>query len=220
MRPEAFRRARLSILFAVGAVVASLAIAGAAITGASGAADHALLTLVRDVVPDGWTGFFRAITWVGSSKVLLPLAGALGLAFWFSRRRIAAALITASVVIGALLAPLIKTVVGRERPQLLDTAEYWGSSFPSGHTLVSTAFAMAVAFGVGQHWPSSFRIAVLSAIVFAFLVGLSRMVLGVHWPTDVAASWCIGSLVPVILYATLDSRRDHRFLRQASDVGR
>ncbi len=94
---------------------------------------------------------------------------------------------------------VVKTLVGRERPQLWQTQWYWGSSFPSGHTLVVAAFATAVALGIARLRPASRDLVVSAAFAWILLVALSRLVLGVHWPTDVLAAACIGASLPLAI---------------------
>jgi hypothetical protein len=116
-----------------------------------------------------------------------------------------ALLLTVSVLSGAIIVYVLKAVVGRARPDLWDTEWYWGSSFPSGHTLVVAALATATVISVHRIWPGSRKFAVLIAFVWAFSVGFSRLVLGVHWPTDVLAAVCIGMFLPLAIGIVLES---------------
>ena len=123
-----------------------------------------------------------------------------------AKRRFEALLLAASVISGATVVYAVKTVVGRARPALWDTEWYWGSSFPSGHTLVVAAFATAAALCVFRIWPAMRDIALSVAILWISLVALSRLVLGVHWPTDVLAAACIGAFLSLAMNITLELR--------------
>ncbi len=92
---------------------------------------------------------------------------------------------------------LLKSVTDRERPALWETRWYWGTSFPSGHTLETACFATALTLCVNRRWPRYARVIRIGAIGWVILVGSSRLVLGVHWPTDVLAAACIGMLLAV-----------------------
>lgn len=175
--------------------------------GEAGPIDAAILVVIHARAPMGLTGFFEAVTLTGSSGVLLPLAAAATIALLGARRRAEALLLCASVGIAAALVYVIKSAVGRARPALWETQWYWGSSFPSGHTLVVAAFATAGALCIGRVWPAARQASLAAAFGSTLLVALSRLVLGVHWPTDVLAAACIGASVPMGLSVALDLRR-------------
>jgi undecaprenyl-diphosphatase len=100
----------------------------------------------------------------------------------------------------------MKVIIGRERPALWEVQWYWGSSFPSGHTLVMAAFATSAALVAGRLWPAVRVPALVLALAWTLLVGLSRLVLGVHWPTDVMVATCLGMAMPLAFGLALESR--------------
>jgi len=114
----------------------------------SGPVDEAVLWLLRDHVPAALNGFFAAVTLSGSAKLLLPLSGTVAVVLLVARRRFEALLVGASVVTATLVVWGMKAIVGRARPALWEAQWYWGSSFPSGHTLSTAAFATAAALCV------------------------------------------------------------------------
>jgi undecaprenyl-diphosphatase len=73
------------------------------------------------------------------------------------------------------------------------------SSFPSGHALSTSAFATALTLIATRIWPPSRRIALPLAVLWIGLMGLSRLVLGVHWPADVLAAVCLGLFIPLAI---------------------
>jgi len=123
----------------------------------------------------------------------------------WARRRFDALLLAASVISATAVVYVIKSAVNRVRPTLWETDFYWGSSFPSGHTLAVAAFATALALCVNRSWPAARTFAVTTmAVSWISLVALSRLVLGVHWPTDVLAAACIGATLPLAMSVALD----------------
>ena len=78
-----------------------------------------------------------------------------------------------------------------------------GHEFPQCHTLETTCFAMALTLCLRPMWPDHVRLMRVVALLWVLLVGLSRLVLGVHWPTDVLAAACIGMLIPIALQFAL-----------------
>jgi undecaprenyl-diphosphatase len=111
------------------------------------------------------------------------------------------------VISSALVIFVIKTLVGRTRPALWDVEWYWGSSFPSGHTLAVAAFAIAVALCLSRIRPATRKPVLTIAMLWIALVAMSRLVLGVHWPTDVLAAACIGAFLPLAISVALELRR-------------
>lgn len=97
---------------------------------------------------------------------------------------------------GLFLTDLLKDLFQRDRPpQILHAAAAAGTSFPSGHATLSTTVFLT--FGVLiAHFSKRKRVriyALTAAVILALGVGCTRVYLGVHWPTDVLAGWCVGS---------------------------
>jgi undecaprenyl-diphosphatase len=203
----ALQKRRLAILAIFVLAVCAIKVSEDVLGRESGPVDSAILMLVHDHVPDWLTGFFRAVTFTASSMSLLPLSVALTIALLYAQRRAEALLVAASVFAAALVVYLVKLAVGRDRPALWDTESYWGSSFPSGHTLVVAAFATAAALCVSRIRPEARRLSVAVAIVWTSLVATSRLVLGVHWPTDVLVAACLGAFLALAISVGIEMRR-------------
>lgn len=204
---EPLERRRVAILLSLALGSGAIKVLEDVVRGDSGPIDKAVLLFIRDHIPPTFTGLFSAVTSTGSARALAPLTVTATLALLLGRRRQEALLLTASVVAAAATVYVIKTLVGRARPALWKTEWYWGSSFPSGHTLVVAAFATALALAVGRMWPSARGVAFSVATVWVVLVAISRLVLGVHWPTDVLAAACIGASLPFAMAVTLELHR-------------
>lgn len=203
---EPLEKRRMAVLLALVLAVSAIKVSEDVLGGESGPIDEAILVFIRGHVPGTLTGFFEVITFTGSSKVLFPLATVVTIALLCAKRRVEALILAASVIIGATVVYAVKTAVGRARPALWETEWYWGSSFPSGHTLVVAAFATAVVVCVSRIWPAAREFALSIALLWIFLVGFSRLVIGVHWPTDVLAAACIGAFLPLAMSVALDLR--------------
>ena len=201
------QRRRQAVVWALVVAVLATKITEDVIDKESGPIDTTALTFIRAHMPAALTGLFETITLPGSSDVLVPITTVAALALLAARRRFEAALLVGSTLGGAGIVYIVKTLVGRARPDLWPAQWYWGSSFPSGHTLVVAAFATATALILARIWPAARQWAVGAAIVWVLLVGLSRLVLGVHWPTDVLAASCIGATLPLGLSLAFDHQR-------------
>jgi undecaprenyl-diphosphatase len=165
----------------------------------SGLFDRTVLLFVHRQVGPGAVGFFQAVTTTASFASIAGVAAAASLGLLVARRGFEAALVGVSTAGAALCVWLLKSLVDRSRPALWETQWYWGSSFPSGHTMAAAALGMALVVVVRRIWPAWQRWALTLAVTWIALVGLSRLVLGVHWPTDVIAAACFGALLPLSL---------------------
>lgn len=163
------------------------------------------LNLVRALSSDDTplvAAIARFITQFGSLITLSLVVIAVGVGLWaFGRRLLEALLPTLSLVAAAILDPLAKLAVGRPRPpaelrQVLETS----TGYPSGHSAQSAAAFLMIAFVLarGSDHPGRWHAAGMLA---AGLVGLSRVVLGVHSPTDVLAGWALGAACALVIAA-------------------
>lgn len=157
--------------------------------------DTSLQPPVASVV--GIVAAWVSITVFGS--VAASSAAALGGAMWLFRkgRAFEAALVLIDVVGAEGLIQLAKHLIGRPRPPLLPFDVGWLSAlvaadprslaFPSGHALMSLAVYGYLAVVIGKTW------SLTAAIVLVIGVALSRLVLSVHWPTDILGGWLLGA---------------------------
>jgi len=148
-------------------------------------------------------GFWEACTFAGGA-ILIPIGIALVLTA-LPARRIRLAIILAAILIGAaLFTEVVKEVIARPRPPGDALAPWLGYSFPSGHTLNSTVTygLLAVVAGRSRLPLLARRGLVAVGVAMPFLVGLSRIALGVHYPSDVLAGW-LGGIAFVALGACL-----------------
>jgi undecaprenyl-diphosphatase len=203
---EPLGKRRLITLWLLILAVSAIKLTEDVIGGESGPIDKAILLFIHSHVPGRLTWFFEVITSTGSSWLLFPLATATSFALLWARRRFESLLVATSMIGAGLVIFLVKTVVDRARPALWDTEWYWGSSFPSGHTLAVAAFATATTLCVSRIRPSLHTLVLSLAILWITLVALSRLVLGVHWPTDVLAATCIGAFLPLAMSVVLELR--------------
>ncbi|GAA0444297.1 phosphatase PAP2 family protein [Actinoplanes capillaceus] len=121
---------------------------------------------------------------------------ALLLVIWLVRRgaRRPAVWVAVTTAVGGLLGGGIKLLVGRDRPDLLEpVARAVGYAFPSGHAL-NAAVGMAVFVVIFPH----VRALWVAAVLIPVGTAVSRVVLGVHWTSDVVAGLLLGAVVPAI----------------------
>ncbi len=204
---EQLAKRRLAVLGTLTLAVTAIKLIEDVVGKESGPIDTAILLFVRDSSPAALDGFFAAVTLSGSARFLLPATALAAVALLVARRRFEAVLMATSVVTATLVVWGMKAIVGRARPALWETQWYWGSSFPSGHTLSTAAFTTAAALCMARLWPSAGNWAMSLAVLWTALVAVSRLVLGVHWPSDVLAAMCLGAFIPLLFSVANDARR-------------
>jgi undecaprenyl-diphosphatase len=201
------KKHRLAILLILALAVCAIKVIEDVLGGESGIVDEAILRFVHKHVASDLNGLFEAITFTGSAAFLFPLTTVAAITLLLAKRHFDALLLTASVISGAIAVYAIKMTVGRIRPALWEAEWNWGSSFPSGHTLVVAAFATAAVLCASRIWPAGRKAVLLVAISWTCLVALSRLVLGAHWPTDVLVAACVGAILPLVMSVALEVRR-------------
>ena len=158
-------------------------------------------------------------------STLATVAAVVALLFLKLRRE--AVLFAATVILGWILNNTMKAVVGRERPDIVPhLTEAGGMSFPSGHSFASAMIyiGMALAFASMSRRHSVRYVLIGTAAVLSALIAWSRVLLGVHYPSDVVAGWLGGAAwaftAAVLLYrparAAADSTTVERLDRAPS----
>jgi undecaprenyl-diphosphatase len=189
-----------------------------------------------DALVSGWltdlrhplvTVLMRAVTWLGSAAVLVPLGLLTAVWLWgaspvsaaFSRReaRYGAWSVLIALSGAWILNTILKLVFQRARPDLPPLSEAVGYSFPSGHAMVTLAFFAVSSYVVpvtfstargGRHAHPAVLAA--AAAVVTLVVGLSRIYLGVHFPSDVAAGFAAGAAWALTVIAGFEWLRPGR----------
>jgi undecaprenyl-diphosphatase len=191
------------VLLVASALWAFLGIAGEVREGETAAFDRWLLLALRDPAdpanplgPLWLREVGRDLTALGGVAVLTLLTVAV--AAWLALRRLWGAtwLLLASVGGGILVSTLLKLAFERARPDLVPHGSHVSSaSFPSGHSMMAAVVYLTLGVLLARVEPRRRTKAyVLSvAVILTLLVGVSRVYLGVHWPTDVLAGWSVGA---------------------------
>jgi undecaprenyl-diphosphatase len=168
-------------------------------------------------------GVVRDITGLGGTAILTFITAASILYLLVARKPRAALFVFAAVAGGQVLSSLLKLGVDRPRPDLVShLADVHTLSFPSGHAMLSAVTYLTLGSLLARIMPDrASRIYVICiAVLLTFLIGLSRIYLGVHWPTDVLAGWCAGAAWAMLcwLIARWVLRRGTNDARSNDDV--
>ncbi len=214
--PAASRSLTPRLLAAIAAIGAAiwgfLALADEVGEGDTATFDRTLILALRQHDPNLLRGpawlheTARDLTALGGFTVLgLVTLAALAVLIVYQRRRQAIVFGTAAVV-AQVLAEAIKHVVGRPRPSFVTQYDLIASSsFPSGHSMMAPAiyFTLAAIVAAGELRPAARALLMAGSVVLVVAIGVSRVYLGVHWPTDVIAGWTLGSTVALVAWIAL-----------------
>jgi undecaprenyl-diphosphatase len=170
------------------------------------------------------TDVLRILTDLGATMIVVPLTIVTAVIVYRKTRHWGLVAFLATVVFGQwVLANVIKWVVGRARPSLDPLASFNGFSFPSGHTTAAAATYLAIALALAAAFPQlNQRLLIACAAGLAVAVGCSRILLGVHWFTDVLGglllgwSWCVAVAALFGVHVRHDRRSRQPASRQQS----
>ena len=228
------RNLEVSSLLLLGAAVLALwgfaELADEVLEGATSDLDRDLLLLLRDGTdPDNPLGPWwlqemgRDLTALGGVAALT--LATLATAGFFAMRRVygSAFYLLAAVGGGIALSGVAKEFVARPRPDLVAHGSLVETaSFPSGHSMMAAVVYLTLGAMIARPLPLlRLKAYVLSvAMLLTVLVGVSRVYLGVHWPTDVLAGWLAGAAWAVICLALARWLARHGHVeREAADTG-
>ena len=186
--------------------------------------DHPVMMWLHGVTTPWLTAVMEAVTELGGLVVVPVAATVAGIVLWRRGSRRSARVRGAAVVGSTLLNTVLKAVFRRARPdfwQHLVTEDSY--SFPSGHAMATMALAaslVVLAWGTRWRWAS-----VVTGAVYVVAVGVSRMYLGVHYPSDVLAGWSVSVLwvaVVVVVLACVEAwqrrRAERAVLTRSNEV--
>lgn len=158
----------------------------------------------------------RDLTALGGFTILTGVTlVAFGVALFADRRRLAL-LGVAAIVVGAVLMSLLKQGFDRPRPALVEHGTLvHNASFPSGHAMMAAMVYLTLGILLARTQPKKRVRAfiVIISMLITLLVGISRVYLGVHWPTDVVAGWMLGGAWALLFWLVamrLDPPREGR----------
>ena len=151
--------------------------------------------IARPIGPQWLFETMRDLTSLGSIAVLTVFTVVIA-GYWLLAGRHRAAALLVAAQIGALVTnDLLKLAFDRPRPDaILQSAHVFSSDFPSGHAALSSAVYFSAALLAGSATGIARRFLLTLAGSVVLVIGFSRLYLGVHYPTDVLAGWCVGGV--------------------------
>lgn len=194
-----------------GAMWGFVELAEQVLEGETESIDRALILALRSaddpsdpLGPPWFEEMMRDFTALGGMAVLTFMALAAAGYLLLVRKRRTALLLLLSCTGGIVLSSLLKLGFDRPRPDLVSHGSVvYTASFPSGHSMMAATVYLTLGALLASVEPDyRTKIFLLSvALVLTVLVGVSRVYLGVHWPTDVLAGWMAGAAWALLLWA-------------------
>jgi undecaprenyl-diphosphatase len=206
-------RALLLFLAAATAVWSFISVAEEVAEGETHAVDEQIILFFRNpadlsdpIGPRNIEEAVRDITALGGTAVIVLVMAVGVLAFGFHGRWRHAAVLAGTVFAGWIASDVLKALFSRPRPDLVAHGAYvYSASFPSGHSTLSAATYLTLAILVASLEPKRRTKGLVwaLALLLLFTIGLSRVYLGVHWPSDVLGGWCLGASLAFIAWIVL-----------------
>ena len=156
--------------------------------------DQPIQTVIRGNLPDYLTILFKAITHLIDIPVIITWVLIVAFIFYCKQWKIESFFMLGNLTFAGILIVTFKNIYQRPRPEILHLVEEKGFSFPSGHSLAVTIMVgtLIVIFSQrikNQVWR---KVVQIGLGIFLVSVLVSRIYLGVHYPSDVIASLCMG----------------------------
>lgn len=163
--------------------------------------DQHLLRRVADTTRRWPLALSETVSLFGTAPIVVVITAVVGASIARHGRWFDIALLIAAMVGAVLLSPLTKHLISRARPTAFFRTSATGYSFPSGHTLNATCLALALGFIFWRlPWHRTVKVVwTLALVVYVACVGASRVVLGVHYPTDVLGGFLLGGAWATLL---------------------
>lgn len=192
IRKQKFSGIRFALIFGLLCAAAFVLIAVLVGANLTSAVDLAIIDVLQSLETDGWTGFAQAVSAIVSGIPLAVIIVIVVLLLILRGRRWGElALFLAALAGSQVLNLLLKPLFGRERPDLHRLIEEDGFGFPSGNAMSAMALFGILIFLLWRHIPSKAGriVLVIVGACFILIAGASRVYMGVHYPSDIAAGY-------------------------------
>ena len=171
--------------------------------------DSSVQTAIRGDLPETLTLIFRGITRLIDLPVVISWAIILVAIFYLKKWKSESLLVAGNLSLAGILIVSLKHLYQRPRPDILHLVEEKGFSFPSGHSLAVTLLIGSLIIILGQRVKNTTIKLALQGLLGLYLISVlvSRVYLGVHYPSDVLASLCLGLGILFIEFPFYDKLR-------------
>ena len=156
--------------------------------------DQPIQTAIRGDLPETLTLLFRAITHLIDIPVIITWVLIVAFIFYRKQWKLESYLMLGNLALAGILIVTFKNIYQRPRPEILHLVEEKGFSFPSGHSLAVTIMVGTLIVILSQRIKNTIWRKIVQILLSLYIVSVlvSRIYLGVHYPSDVIASLCVG----------------------------
>ena len=156
--------------------------------------DQPIQTAIRGDLPETLTLLFRAITHLIDIPVIISWVLIVAFIFYRKQWKMESYLMLGNLTLAGILIVTFKNIYQRPRPEILHLVEEKGFSFPSGHSLAVTIMVGTLIVILSQRIKNTVWRKIVQILLSLYIVSVlvSRIYLGVHYPSDVIASLCMG----------------------------
>ena len=171
--------------------------------------DSSIQTAIRGDLPDFLTILFRTITHLIDIPVIITWVLIVAFIFYRKQWKLESYLMLGNLTLAGILIVTFKNIYQRPRPEILHLVEEKGFSFPSGHSLAVTIMVGTLIVIFSQRIKDQLWKRIVQILLEFYLLSVlvSRVYLGVHYPSDVLASLCVGLGVLFIEFPFYDKLR-------------
>ena len=171
--------------------------------------DQPIQTAIRGDLPASLTVLFRTITHLIDIPVIITWVLIVAFIFYRKQWKLESYLMLGNLALAGILIVTFKNIYQRPRPEILHLVEEKGFSFPSGHSLAVTIMVGTLIVILSQRIKDQLWKRIVQILLGLYLVSvlISRVYLGVHYPSDVLASLCVGLGVLFIEFPFYDKLR-------------
>lgn len=173
--------------------------------------DSGIQTAIRGNLDDAWTTFYKLITNFGGEVFIFVYTLIIARVFYFWKKwKMEAYFLAGNLLVMGVVSTVFKYIINRSRPDLLYLIDKpMGPSFPSWHTASSMVVALTLVIIINQRMRHHMgkRCLQFLLVCIAILTAISRIYLGVHYPSDIVGGWLLAITIVIAVFPYYDKKR-------------
>lgn len=170
--------------------------------------DESIYFLIHKLDSDNMTKLMNFFTFFAETKTIIVLSILALIGLWFKKKW--PLYLDGTIAISTIINVLLKLIIRRERPNHITYVDEKTYSFPSGHAMASMSFygaVIVIVLNSNLNKKIKYLISFLLGLLI-FLIGVSRIYLGVHYPSDIIGGWLVSIILLIILDDILKRRKN------------